>query len=882
MKICSPLLSTALLLGMIAPALAQPASVPMASPTQPIREQADPEQADREQADREQADPEALPTGTAADLVDSQADPQTDLQTGPQTNSQSLRIVPRLGLNHTSSGGGYDGTTRLEGFLPLRQTAGENITFLEGDFLIDNDANLGGNLVLGHRFYDANRDRIWGGYLAADQRQTDHNSFYQLGLGLESLGRIDVRVNGYLPLGDRSDLLNESSFDSGTRTTTGFSGNLLVLANERTRRTSQLWETALGGFDAEIGGRILRWDDGDLRAYGGLYYYGGPNSDDSWGWRLRLEAHPIDQIMLGAMLQNDELFGTNLAVSVGLSWPRVRPQSEVETVATRLGEPVLRSPTIVVNQQENVEEQIERTERPLMNPEEERPYQFQHVVLGRRGGDGTFENPFGTVQEALDATRSDGNAVVYVDRGNNAQIPAFTIPNRVRVLSQGPTQILAGMPFPGFPRRTVRLPFSPTNNFRNGILVRLPESNDGRFPLIQDEAATDLVTLSNRSILSGFRIANAAENAIVGRNIIDTEIRDNQISNSGRGIFLDQIADSVVLFDNVIRGSNGSNAGEGILIQDGQGSAEVTIARQRLVNNRVGLSLEASGDLVQRRGASQTVQINDVTIENNAEQGIRLAAEQFGNQIVQLENSTVQNNGGTGVQIQASRSGSQEVTLRNSQISTNSGNGIEAVAGERDGATIAAQEVFIRDNRIENNRGDGIRIIGNEQTAQEFAIDRNQIRNNGGAGIRATVNNSAFQEYVTDADNGSEGISNNLITGNGDQGIELTANSTATLVADIKANQLADNQTSSSQPSSNRQPDLEVSSTSAGADVCVVVQGNSSPDGIRLDNNSLQGISGLFEVGDLSTVSTRNLGPVEFRPNQTAFSNKPGAASCFQ
>lgn len=846
MKICLPLLSTILLLGTMAPASAQVVSSPQPTP--------DP-------TEPEFSPPPGAP-GTAADLADPEA----------------LRIVPRLGINHTSSGGGYDGVTRLEGFLPLRQAAGENLTFLEGDFLIDNDANLGGSLVLGHRLYDAERDRIWGGYLAADHRQTDHNSFYQLGLGLESLGKIDFRLNGYLPLGERSDLLDSRSFDSGTSTTAGFSGSLLLLANQRTRRTTQLWETALGGFDAEVGGRILRWDEGDLRAYGGLYYYGGPNSDDSWGWRLRLEAHPIDQIMVGATLQNDELFGTNFAVSLGLSWPRVRPQVEVETVATRLGEPVLRSPTIVVNQQETVEEQIERTERPLMNPEEEQPYRFQHVVLGRRGGDGTFENPFGTVQEALDATRSDGNAVVYVDRGNNAEIPAFTIPNRVRVLSQGPTQILAGMPFPGFPRQTVRLPFSPTNNFRNGILVRLPLSNDGRFPRIQDASAADLVTLSNRSILSGFRLANAAGNAIVGRSITDTEIRDNRITNSGRGIFLDQIADSVVLFDNEISGSNGGDAGEGILIRDNSGSAEVTIARQRLVNNRIGLSLQTSGDLARRQGASQTIRISDTAIENNAEQGIELAAEQFGNQIVQIENSTVRNNGGTGVQIRANRSGSQEVSLLGSQISGNGGSGVEATAGALNGETIAAQEVFIRDNVIENNRGDGITIAGNEQTAQEFAIQRNQIRNNGGAGIRAVANNAAFQEYVTDAANGSEGISSNQIIGNGGQGIELTANNTATLVADVKANQIADNQRSEQ----TRQPDIEVSSTSAGADVCVVLQDNNSPAGIRLDNNSLQGLAGLFEVGDLSTVSTRNIGPVEFRPSQTTFSNKPGFSSCFQ
>lgn len=797
-------------------------------------------------------------------------------------SAADLRITPRLGVSHTSSGGGFDGVTQVEGFIPLRQTAGENLTFLEGGVRVDNGGNFGGSLVLGHRIYDSRLDRIWGGYFGVDGRATDGSDFYQLGLGLESLGEVlDFRVNGYLPIGDTSYLLSEQSVDSGTRTSTQFQGNRLMLTNERIQQTTQMWESALGGFDAEVGARVAHWDDGDLRVFGGIYYYGGSQSDDAFGWRLRLEAAPVDYLRLGAALQNDDLFGTNVSVSVAVNWPRVHPRPtspEQETVALRLGESTVRNPTIIVNQEESTDTDIERTERPLMNPEEEQPYRFQHVVLGRRGGNGTFERPFGTVQAALNATRSDGNDIVYVDRGRNPNIPAFSIPDRVQVLSQGPTQILAGMPFPGFPRRDVRLPFSPTENFGNGILVRLPFSNDRRFPRIQDSAPTDLVTLGNRTVLSGFQITNANGNGISGDSLTNVELRDNIITNAAeRGIFLNNIADSVILFDNVISGSQGSvGSGQGILIRDNfNDSVEVSIARQQLSNNRVGLEINASGDAAQRQGSSQTVSITDTTIENNREQGLQLNADTFGNQIVRFENGNIRSNGAQGVRLQAINSGSQELTVEGSTIGQNGSDGVRMEGGTLNGSGTAAQEMYLRNNVIESNQGDGIRIVGNEVVAQEAGIDNNQIRNNTGAGIRGTANNLAFQEYVTDADNNSNGISNNVITGNGDQGIDLNANNRGTVIADIKQNRVENNQTAG-------RPDVEVTASSNTTDVCVVVNENTVPGGIRLDNNSALGVPALFEVGDLAQVSSRNIGAVEFTPNAAAFTNKPGVQSCFQ
>jgi hypothetical protein len=331
------------------------------------------------------------------------------------------------------------------------------------------------------------------------------------------------------------------------------------------------------------------------------------------------------------------------------------------------------------------------------------------------------------------------------------------------------------------------------------------------------------------------------------------------------------------MFDNIVTGSTGGvGSGQGIFIRNSaNNSVEVTIDNHQLTNNRIGIELVASGDTAQRQGSSQRVTITDTTVQNNREQGLQLNADSFGNQEVTFTDGTISNNGAGGIRLQATSAGSQEFTIENSTISQNAGDGIRVEGGIFAGTSTAAQEVFIRNNAIESNSGTGINIEGNEVAPQEFAIESNTIRNNGGAGIRGVANNVSFQEYVTDSDNGSSGINNNVISGNGDQGIDLNANDSATLVADIQGNTLENNRTGG-------RPDLEITSSSNSADVCVVVVNNTSVAGIRLDNNSTQLVSGLFEVGELNRVSVQNIGNVEFLPNISTFTDKPGVTSCFR
>ncbi|NET38250.1 MAG: right-handed parallel beta-helix repeat-containing protein [Cyanothece sp. SIO1E1] len=628
-----------------------------------------------------------------------------------------------------------------------------------------------------------------------------------------------------------------------------------------------------------------------------------------------------ENLNFGVAVQGDPTFGTNVVFSVGANLPRRRSKRRLEgidRVIARLGDTVSRTNSITVDFQDDSEIITEASSQPLMNPEEEEDFRFFHVDLtAASGGDGTFESPFNTVEAALNATVMDGNDVVLVNAGITPDanpIPAFTIPERVQVLSTGPTQLLNGIAnFPGFEVTDGRSLFSTEVDLPGVIVVALPTTGDGNFPLITG-GGPDLVTLSDRNVLSGFRLDGAAGNSIVGRDITDTELRNNVITNSGeRGIFLDDVGGSVVLLDNVVTGSVGADdsidpSGQGIFIRNTTtlNAVDALIAGFQLENNRVGIELAAVGSSIgdDINVPSQIVEIRDSitntnseglsdgviidnTISGSLDQGLLIKAEDLGVQEVTFDSGTISNSGAQGVLIEADTTGVQEITISNSQINNNGGAGLEVDAGTLDAFFLGTQEIFVLSNVIEENVGAGIDLEGNGVSPQEFVIDANLIQNNGGAGIVSVANNATLQEFVTDPDSGSMGIANNSILNNGGQGISLTANDVSVVAADIQNNVLLGNVTGGA-------PDLEVASNVVADDggACAVLFNNTAAGGIQLTTTSIPGLSlpglppipavqGLFEFNDLG-----NSVPVVLFNSFTGASD-PGAftpitdSSCF-
>lgn len=176
---------------------------------------------------------------------------------------------------------GKPGTKRNLGeadlFLPLAQDAS---TLLFGNVRtrFDGDGGREGNFGLGVRHM---LDQGWnlGLYSYFDRRRSDYgNYFSQVTVGGEALSLDwDLRVNGYLPVGQRShqvDSLNTATV-SGT--------SVIFRGGE---------ERSLGGFDAEAGWRIPLFDaEGDkhLRIYGGGYRFAAAEAPTVQGPRGRIE-----------------------------------------------------------------------------------------------------------------------------------------------------------------------------------------------------------------------------------------------------------------------------------------------------------------------------------------------------------------------------------------------------------------------------------------------------------------------------------------------------------------------------------------------------------------------------------------------------------------
>jgi len=459
----------------------------------------------------------------------------------PQTTGSAadLEITPRVGAGYNSSAAGHDGFGRFEGFVPLFQNPGKDVLFLEGRLLLDNGAHLGGNILLGYRAFNPELNRSFGGYVGYDNRDTGNTTFHQLGLGLESLGEIwDFRLNGYLPVGDTRQVVASNTVDGGFQPTGNlmFQGNSLLLPGENIFQTTTIREAAMSGLDFEVGAKLADLAyGGEVRGYGGVYYYDASGSPSTVGGKLRVEVRPTDYLNLGLGVQHDDLFGTNILFTVGGTFPGTRPsgyrkqRDEPESVWARMGESVSRTASIVVDQQVESVSFTEQSNIVATNPDTGQPWVFVHVTEGGNS-DGTFESPFGTVREGVGIAQSDGNYIVYVRSGPaSGDTGPITVPAKVQLLSAGVLQQINTQEF--------------------GVVI-LPFSNSGQLTNF-----TGTITMEDQSVLSGFNLTSSDGPGIAARNLSFVTIRDsNVVSSSEAALLLENTTGNILLTNTTLTG----------------------------------------------------------------------------------------------------------------------------------------------------------------------------------------------------------------------------------------------------------------------------------------------------------------------------------------
>ncbi|BCX12703.1 MAG: hypothetical protein KatS3mg067_1641 [Thermosynechococcus sp.] len=794
------------------------------------------------------------------------------------------RIQPRGTIRFNSEGAGFDNFLSAETFIPLFQKPGASLGFFEGKlFIPTSNTALAYNLTLGYRALIANQTFSVGGYLSYDFRNTGNAGFDQLGVGLELLGNVDVRINGYIPLGNRQVLLNQAVGAVGT-----IQNNQILLNRNR------LFQEALTGFDMEVGTPLVPIGQDYLRGYAGLYYYSGERIADFVGVRARLSVRPIEYLSLSATVQNDERFGTQAWFGIGLSFPGVagnrrRAPERGQNIAVRLGESPERISFITVDN-EGVQDQV-----AAINPATGQPYRVFAVDTG--AGSAARIND-------LPLAQNDIVLVGVNDRdGNTAGQGAINLLDGVQLLSttvdrQLPSP-LGTITIPALTPSTQRPIIATTitlarNNTIDGFNIQPPAgqpaiigNNINPARIINNQittinAAGIDITTAQSPIVRGntVTITSTTVPAFNRRGISITESTDAVIENNivngaiGEGIGLDNALGNVI-----IRGNTVANIGQtptdtnleaGIFIRNNRGNANITIEGNVTENNLTPTNRVDGIEFNLCRGnsfnvldrftdnqfanctapASATVTVRNNQIRNigtgtDGSDGIDFNIGDGANLTAILEGNVVNSISDAGITFDIVSSATPiasptaNITIRNNQISNILND--DAITLE---SNSAGQVVLNIENNVMSGIGggnDGIDIefttIAASPTPARVRIVGNDLSNVSDRGIEIdTTNNAALQLEVSN---------NRIQTTAGGEAMRLRAQNTSRLNATVNNNTLTQGNPAT------RSLELRADNN---ATLCANVFGNiqTSGAGFRL----LQG-----GTSSLRIVNSLNLGP---------------------
>jgi hypothetical protein len=517
----------------------------------------------------------------------------------------SARHVAGEGVGHTNS------YSSLDWFVPLLPAESDS-TMWFGDFraLIFNDGEFGSNMGSGYRWFVEDQNRIYGinGYW--DTRKDNSLLFNQAGIGVESLGQIfDFRANGYTPA------VNDTyQHQLGTAY---FQDNRLFVAST----------AALSGMDAEAGVNLPTFYQISTSLFGGGYYYDSNHTIEAAGWRVRAEAIFRDFVVVGVSVQDDELFGQTVNGMIELrhtvfhhatlarrsmrhKFRDADGSTDGQTVRHRLADPVYRRQNIVLKE-----------ESPRAATFGGAPLNFVHVVPGR-AGDGTFENPYGTISTAM-LDPLAGSGVVYTPYGGTFT-ENVTMTAGSTLFSNGPRQ------FVNADFGSVPLPFSGAN----GSLTALPST------IVGD------VTLADNTVLNGFDV----QGGVSGTNVLGVSLANNRVASSpGDAIRL--TTSSGVSMNNLLIENP---VGRGILLNTSTASLS-------------SVTIQNSGNTALEFDTSIGVSMNNLLIENPTGRGILM-----NDSAANLSAVTIQNSGSTAVELNTSAG----VSMNNLLITNPVGRGI--------------------------------------------------------------------------------------------------------------------------------------------------------------------------------------------------------------
>ena len=436
-----------------------------------------------------------------------------------------MRVVAR----HIEANGiGYNqGYTTLEGFFsPLKPLGNTWVPFLDLRGHAFNNGKLAANAGLGLRYIG--NSRVWGINAYYDYRNTTRQHYNQVAMGLETLGRVwDFRLNGYLPVGDKTSRFYDTKFSA-------FSGNQLILSRKR--------QFAMKGANAEAGLHVDTIKHVPFYFAAGPYYLEGQGKV-AWGGELRAVIDLYDFIRLEGNTSYDKVFKwigqgqVSIMIPFGSKRRIHQDKGKSCSLALALSERALQR----VDRFEIIPIDSKRKKTTAIDPATGNPYVFWFVNNTSHSA-GTFESPFKTLAAAESA--SSPYDVIYVFPGDGTSTgmsTGITLQNNQKLFGASVVQTLPTT------LGTIQIPtfasLQPvvTNTNSTGVI--------------------DVVLVQNNNEISGLCLNGGNGDTIgqVNSSINNLTVANNTILNggSGNGITLNNASGFVTIANNNVNNFQG-------------------------------------------------------------------------------------------------------------------------------------------------------------------------------------------------------------------------------------------------------------------------------------------------------------------------------------
>ncbi len=725
-------------------------------------------------------EPTRLPPATAPVYSGGAFDPRSSGPPGELYEATPVDTIfnPRITVDNRSNKlYGYDsGYSTVNAFAPY--FIDENaILFGSAGGLVTYNGRGGANLGAGWRYYMQDIDRIVGLSAWYDFDAGHAKSYNQIGLSFESLGRyLDWRVNGYIPIGQDTNVLS-----------TTLAGPARFVANQIRLNSLADTETAMTGFDTELGGPMPLLGKYGLSGYAGFYYFTShSNHTDLTGVSGRLAWQVNEDANVGFQVTDDHVFGTNTSIQVALTLPDGGSSRWLRQprVRDRLMQNVFR------NNRVTVDREIISTDIAAINPKDGNPYFVVHIdpngATNVASGNGTVENPYNLISQFNNLAagpkgqvdiiyvtgRSDGTST-NLDTGVQLRDEQRLLGNSIAhtFMSQGQTFDLPGL-------NTMAAKPLLTNITPGQAVVTLANWNEvSGFQIDGTTPATAATRFYNAGIVSqpgginGFNInRNTLLNTVQG---IQNTVEAIHIVSTGSA--------EGIIENNDITGAGNRSVG-GITVINVDGTLDLRIAGNN-VSNVLGEDVNNNGMLDPTEDANNNG-VLDPGEDTNGNGVLDLAEDANNDGIL---------NPGYGITVVAA--GPTAVINANNPTDPNIPTGIfgNNVSGNGAGLNLVATggavfNAVVTDNLANNNTDPtafGIRVLSDASFINLIQYADNQTNNNAGDGLQLVAQNTGIIA-VGDFDFTTAGSFNaNTFTGNGGNGLFVHANNGTVFMEDI-------------------------------------------------------------------------------------------------